>query len=146
MGGRLQRSGQAGVASIADADAEMAPRLESLAHAYNYTSWIFGLVEPHLGDEVLEVGAGHGTFTEILRDRGARVVATDVSDRCADLLRARFAGDAGVSVVQGGAEAVAGMPPFDCAVLINVLEHIKDDDGRPGHLVGARVPASLQRL
>jgi SAM-dependent methyltransferase len=140
MGVRLPRSGRAGVASIADADTEMAPRLDSLANADNYTSWIFGLVEPHLGDEVLEVGAGHGTFTEILRARGTRVVATDVADRCADLLRARFAGDAGVSVVQGGTEAVAGMPPFDCAVLINVLEHIKDDDGALLDLAAALKP------
>lgn len=150
MGERLQRSGRAGVASIADADTEMAPRLENLANAHNYTSWIFGLVEPHLGDEVLEVGAGHGTFTEILSARGARVVATDVSQRCADVLRDRFAGDEHVTVVHGGADAVAGQPPFDSAVLINVLEHIPDDDAalrdlaatlRPGGRLILWVPA-----
>jgi SAM-dependent methyltransferase len=117
------------VASVAAADAELAETLDNLDGADNYAAWIFEQVEPHLGDAVLEVGAGHGTFTEILSARGARVVATDVSQRCADVLRERFAGDERVTVVHGGADAVAGLPPFDSAVLINVLEHIPDDDG-----------------
>jgi protein-L-isoaspartate O-methyltransferase len=117
------------VASVAAADVELAETLDNLDGADNYAAWIFEQVEPHLGDAVLEVGAGHGTFTEILSARGARVVATDVSQRCADVLRERFARDERVTVVHGGADAVAGLPPFDSAVLINVLEHIPDDDG-----------------
>jgi SAM-dependent methyltransferase len=128
MGSLLKRSRPATVASVAAADAELAETLDNLDGADNYAAWIFEQVEPHLGDAVLEVGAGHGTFTEILSARGARVVATDVSQRCADVLRERFAGDARVTVVHGGADAVAGLPPFDSAVLINVLEHIPDDD------------------
>jgi Methyltransferase domain len=69
---------------------------------------------------MLEVGAGHGTFTEMLSARGYHVVATDVSERCAGILRDRFATDERVTVVPGGAEAVAGMPLHDAAVLINV--------------------------
>jgi SAM-dependent methyltransferase len=88
----------------------------------------------------LEVGAGHGTFTEILSARSARVVATDVSQRCADVLRERFADDERVTVVHGGAEAAAGLPPFDSAVLINVLEHIQDDDGALRELAATLKP------
>ncbi len=128
MGSLLKRSGSPTVASVAAADAELAETLDNLDGADNYAAWIFEQVEPHLGDSVLEVGAGHGTFTEILSARGARVVATDVSQRCADVLRERFAGDERVTVAHGGAEAAAGLPPFDSAVLINVLEHIPDDD------------------
>jgi len=129
MGSLPKRSGTPTVASVAAADVELAETLDNLDGADNYAAWIFEQVEPHLGDAVLEVGAGHGTFTEILSARGARVVATDVSQRCADVLRERFAGDERVTVVHGGADAVAGLPPFDSAVLINVLEHIPDDDG-----------------
>jgi SAM-dependent methyltransferase len=129
MGSLLKRSGSPTVASVAAADVELAETLDNLDGADNYAAWIFEQVEPHLGDAVLEVGAGHGTFTEILSARGARVVATDVSQRCAEVLRERFAGDERVTVVHGGAAAAAGLPPFDSAVLINVLEHIPDDDG-----------------
>src|SRR5262249_36598229 len=52
-----------------------------------------------------------------------------VSDRCAGILRTRFADDTRVTVLQGSVGAAAELPPFDSAVLINVLEHIEDDDG-----------------
>lgn len=134
------RSRPAGVAGVAEADITMAPSLERLGAADNYTKWIFSHIEPHLGQEVLEVGAGHGTFTELFSARAARVVATDVSDRCADMLRARFAGNERVTVRDGGTEIAAGMPPFDSAVLVNVLEHIKDDDGALLDLADALKP------
>lgn len=116
-------------ASIAAADAELAETLDNLDGADNYASWIFEQVEPHLGSDVLEVGAGHGTFTELLGARSARVAATDVSDRCVRILRSRFADDPRIMVVEGSAAEAAELPPFDSAVLINVLEHIEDDDG-----------------
>jgi SAM-dependent methyltransferase len=140
MGSLPKRSGSPTVASVAAADVELAETLDNLDGADNYAAWIFEQVEPHLGDAVLEVGAGHGTFTEILSARGARVVATDVSQRCADVLRERFAGDERVTVVHGGADAVAGLPPFDSAVLINVLEHIPDDDGALSDLAATLKP------
>jgi 2-polyprenyl-3-methyl-5-hydroxy-6-metoxy-1,4-benzoquinol methylase len=116
------------VADVAAADVELADTLDHLDDAGNYADWILAQVEPHLGQNVLEVGAGHGTFTEMLSGRGHRVVATEVSERCVGILRARFATNERVTVVQGGAGAVAGLPLHDAAVLINVLEHIPDDD------------------
>lgn len=117
-----------GVANVAAADAELADTLDNLDGAGNYAGWILAQVEPHLGENVLEVGAGHGTFTEMLSAQGYRVVATDVSERCVGILASRFAADERVTVVRGGADAVAGMPLHDAAVLINVLEHIPDDE------------------
>jgi SAM-dependent methyltransferase len=119
----------AAVASATFADAELAETLDNLDGAGNYAAWIFEHVEPHLGKEVLEVGAGHGTFTGLLSMSSARVVATDASERCAGILRTRFTGDPRVTVLQGGIATAAGLPPFDSVVLMNVLEHIEDDDG-----------------
>lgn len=123
------RAHPAAVASITAADAELEETLDNLDGAGNYAAWIFEHVNPHLGKEVLEVGAGYGTFTGLLSTNSTRVVATDVSERCAGILRARFADDPRVTVLQGSTAAAAGLPPFDSAVLINVLEHIEDDDG-----------------
>jgi len=116
------------VASIDAADAELEETLDNLDGADNYAAWIFEAVEPHLGEAVLEVGAGHGTFTGLLSARSARVAATDVSERCVGILSARFADDPRVTVLHGSAADAAELPPFDSAVLINVLEHIADDD------------------
>lgn len=117
------------VAGITAADAELENTLDNLNGADNYAAWIFEQVEPHLGDEVLEVGAGHGTFTGLLSARSTRVVATDVSERCANILRTRFVDDPRVTVLQGSAAAAMEFSPYDSAVFINVLEHIEDDDG-----------------
>jgi SAM-dependent methyltransferase len=123
-----RRTGRTGPATFSAADSELEDTLDSLDGADNYTRWIMGMMEPYLGADVLEVGAGHGTFTEVLAGREMRVVATDLSERCAGVLRSRFFGVSNVEVVQGDIQMAAARGPFDAAVLINVLEHIEDDD------------------
>jgi predicted RNA methylase len=100
----------AAVASITAADAELEETLDNLDSARNYIAWIFEQVEPHLGKEVLEVGAGHGTFTGLLSTSSARVVAMDVSQRCTGILRARFADDPRVTVLPAGRTTTAPDP------------------------------------
>ncbi len=113
-------------AEFAGADQELAETLDSLDGAENYAGWIFDLIRPHLGPTVLEVGAGHGTFTDMLAGEH-RVVATELSPRCIEILRDRFAGRPGVEVVAADVSGALSHGPFDAAVLINVLEHIEDD-------------------
>src|SRR5688572_30640298 len=40
--------------------------LESMAYAVNYHRWIFDIFSPHLGKNIVEVGAGTGSFSELL--------------------------------------------------------------------------------
>lgn len=122
------------------ADAELEETLENLDEAGNYAGWIFDLVEPHLGEKVLEVGAGHGTFTQHIANGAGRVVVVDPSARCVDVLRARFPSDPKVDVLEGSIDAAIGNGPFDAAVLINVLEHIADDRGALNQLFGLLRP------
>ncbi len=114
-------------ARFAEADAELEGVLDSLGEsAPNYAAWIASLMEPYLGRVVVEIGAGHGTMVEQLRDEGRTVVATDVSKRCLDVLHGRYDDMAGVEVreldllVDGAPENV------DSVVLVNVLEHLDD--------------------
>jgi SAM-dependent methyltransferase len=123
-------------ADFSASDAELATTLDNLDDAGNYAEWIFELIEPHLGAEVLEVGAGHGTFTEMLAGRAKRVVASDISERCVGRLRERFSGAESVEVVHGSIESAASLGPFDSVVLINVLEHIEDDNGALRQIIG----------
>jgi len=138
-------------ADFSAADAELAETLDNLDGADNYAGWIFELLKPHLGREVLEIGAGHGTFTEMLAAEADRVVASDISQRCVSRLRERFSGAESVQIMHGSVDSAAALGPFDSVVLINVLEHIEDDDGtlrelrgrllRPGGRVILWVPA-----
>jgi SAM-dependent methyltransferase len=124
--------------------------LASLEEADNYADWIYELVEPYLGKRVLEIGAGHGELTERLR-RNARVTATDLSERCIAELAQRFEGCADVEVVRADVAALDDeVGGFDSVVLINVLEHIDDDERaladlakrlRPGGRMCVFVPA-----
>jgi SAM-dependent methyltransferase len=113
-------------ASFSEADIELAETLDSLDEATNYANWIFELLEPYLGAHVLEVGAGHGTFTARLA-RERTVVATELSPRSIAELRDRFRSRSDVVVLATDVPGAASDGPYDAAVLINVLEHIDDD-------------------
>jgi SAM-dependent methyltransferase len=103
--------------------------LEVLRRSSRYAAWQFERCRPYLGERVLDVGAGLGTFTE-LAARHAEVVAVEPEDRFASLLRTRFDGHDRVAVVCLRAEdlepTVLG-GPFDSVLCLNVLEHIEDD-------------------
>jgi hypothetical protein len=51
--------------------------LEELSQAVRYRRDLFELIEPHLGDSVLEVGAGIGDFAAQLTGR-RRMIVTDI--------------------------------------------------------------------
>jgi len=113
-------------AEFDESDAELASVLDSLQDADNYADWIYDLCAPHLGTEVLEIGAGHGELTERLIE-GRFVTATDLSKRCVEELQARYAGMANVDVRHADIAALDDDRRYDSVVLINVLEHIPDD-------------------
>lgn len=115
------------VADFDAADSRLAATLESLDDAPNYRDWILSLLRPWAKHPILEVGAGHGTFTEVLEADGP-ITACEPSPRAAALLRERFAGSAIVTVEDRPVEALASTPAFGTAMLINVLEHIEDDE------------------
>jgi glycosyltransferase involved in cell wall biosynthesis/ubiquinone/menaquinone biosynthesis C-methylase UbiE len=115
-------------AQFDEADVELAEILDNLADGSNYADWIASLAEPWLGARVLEVGAGHGTLTWRLRSHASTVVATELSARAADRLRDRYADDKGVEVICGDIETVTRDAEFDTIVVVNVLEHIEDDE------------------
>ena len=76
----------------------------------------------------VEIGAGHGTFTQTLVDAGATVLVSEVSEASADHLRRTFAGDDRVEVLHDltGEAVLAREDEWDLAVMISVLHHIPD--------------------
>jgi glycosyltransferase involved in cell wall biosynthesis/phospholipid N-methyltransferase len=126
---RKSRSGPYGRQSLAEfdsADNELAGSLESLDRAKHYAGWIYSMIDPYLGKDVLEIGAGHGTFTDLLLD-GRNVTATDLSPRCVDILERRFRDTPEVAVKLCDVSTEFDLGLFDSVVMINVLEHVDED-------------------
>jgi SAM-dependent methyltransferase len=104
------------------------------------------MLSGHPGRRVVNVGAGQGTLSELLEQRGFEVVSVDPSPEAVALLRARCRGE----VVPAAAEALPFPDAaFDAAVLGEVLEHLDDDLAglrevkrvlRPGAVVAVSVP------
>jgi SAM-dependent methyltransferase len=120
-------------------DATLASTLDTLDDAVNYMAWIVDLIRPHLAGPIMEVGAGHGTFTGALAEIGD-VHAVEPGEHASAVLAGRFAGDARVRVTSGVIDDVEREPVYGSAVMINVLEHIEDDVGALRELRGRLVP------
>lgn len=77
---------------------------------------------------VLEIGAGHGTFTHTLVAAGAEVTVTEASQASAEHLRVAFADDPRVRVLhdESGEGVLAEASQWDLVVMISVIHHIPD--------------------
>ncbi len=121
--------------------------------AHRYRAWLLDQVRPWLGRRVLEVGCGVGNITaELLALE--RVVAIDAEPAYLDELHRRLGRPDNLRTealaVEDEALAQLRAEELDCAVMLNVLEHIDDDVGalrnlaralRPGSPVVVQVPA-----
>lgn len=96
----------------------------------NNNAWTSRVIEPYLGNDVLEIGSGLGTFSNYLVSHGREVTLLDRNPEYIRYLHERFGGNPRVSIVESDALAVDNTfkdSPFDTAVAINVLEHVSDD-------------------
>jgi SAM-dependent methyltransferase len=127
--------------------------LNNLTGTPQYLSWLASEVRPHVGAEVLELGAGIGNISGRLIARRALYVAAEKDPLHLHTLRNRFLRTPNVAVRRVDPEApedFAGMEArFDTVLCLNMLEYM-DDAGRvlasirtalqPGGLVVVLVP------
>lgn len=76
----------------------------------NILNRIVDAAEVGAGDNVVEVGPGLGALTAVLASRGARVVAVEVDHDLVPELRARFASEQAVSIIEAD---ILDLPPED---------------------------------
>lgn len=104
--------------------------LINLTRTPNYLKWITELIRPWLGDRVLEIGAGDGTFTGRLMGRRTRYVAAEGDPIELHALRNRFLRTPNVTVEEWLPRRPAVEPAwreeFDSALCLNVLEGVPD--------------------
>lgn len=104
--------------------------LEALSGMGHYYDWIVDHFAPHARGRMVEYGCGNGTISARLRPLVEKLDLVEPSPNLIAILRDRFAGDAAVTVHGQNLEAhvaAGAVGSYECAVLVNVLEHIADD-------------------
>jgi SAM-dependent methyltransferase len=125
--------------------------LKQLASATRLCDWMFDQFAWAVGDEVVEIGAGIGTFSERLLLAGAkRLLLIEPEPACADILVSRFADDPRVRIARETlpeARALAeNAASFDFALCQNVLEHVEHDAEAVGAIAKALRPGGRLSL
>jgi glycosyltransferase involved in cell wall biosynthesis/protein-L-isoaspartate O-methyltransferase len=111
--------------------------LNNLTGTPQYLSWMARIIRPHVGDTVLEIGAGIGNLTARLMGRRLQYVACERDPLYLHALRNRFLRTPNVCVRQldpaepddFGRDAGA----FETVLCLNVLEYLE----RPDRMVAA---------
>jgi len=106
--------------------------LEAMSFAVNYHRWILSIFEPYLGARVVEVGAGTGSFSELLLERRLESLSlVEPSKAMYQQLCERVAESQNVTtyndVFENVAEEIRLAERPDSIIYVNVLEHIADD-------------------
>ncbi len=125
--------------------------LEAMDFAVNYHRWILEESAPYIGGRVAEVGAGRGSFSQLLLEKPlAHLSAFEPSADMFPLLRQALGQDERARSVYGFFRSPPSGELFDSVLYINVLEHIEDDGAelvrvyqalKPGGHVVLFVPA-----
>lgn len=101
------------------------------AHAKNWKSYWSARISPHLRGDVLEVGAGIGTNTVLLRPlhQGSWTCLEPDGKLVAELktVLARTNLEKTCRVLEGTISGLPANERFDTIIYIDVLEHIPDD-------------------
>ena len=101
--------------------------LNNLTGTPQYLAWLARVLRPHLGDTVLELGAGIGNITGRLMGRRLQYVAAEKDPLYLHALRNRFLRTPNVSVLRldpGRPEDFENAGgPFDTVLCVNVLEY-----------------------
>jgi 2-polyprenyl-3-methyl-5-hydroxy-6-metoxy-1,4-benzoquinol methylase len=101
-----------------------------MACLISYYQWVLGMVEPYIGDRVLDAGCGLGNAIELIRKRAKFVVGIDCCMTCVEIATDRFRDDPKIKIVAGDIQSDAaglGRESFDTVLCLDVLEHIEDD-------------------
>jgi glycosyltransferase involved in cell wall biosynthesis len=105
--------------------------LITLTRTPAYVRWISNLLRPHLGDNVLEIGASTGTFSSILMGRRLKYVASDADPLYLHALENRFLRTPNVEVARvdpGDPDSFPRAGEFDSVICLNVLEGVEDPE------------------
>ena len=109
--------------------------LEAMSFALRYHRWILELFDPYLGSRVAEIGAGSGSFSELLLTRELEsLIVVEPSDTMFQSLKTRLSTIEGPTKIRFHNSTfrqvvgeIRSVQP-DSIFYVNVMEHIAEDE------------------
>lgn len=109
--------------------------LEAMSFAENYHRWILQIFRPYLGKRIVEVGAGTGSFSELILEHPVESLSlVEPSEEMYGILAERIKSirtEASLKtfnqVFTGVAREIKAADEPDSIIYVNVLEHVSDD-------------------
>jgi SAM-dependent methyltransferase len=113
----------------------------AMAEAKNYIAWILDSFSDYLAAPVLEIGVGHGSYTDVLRGY-ADYLGVDIDSASVEEARQRFPDleFRTVDITEAEFAEFASRRQFGSIICLNVLEHIEDDAQAVANLARALKP------
>ena len=99
--------------------------LEIFDKAIVWRKYLFYKIKKYFGKEILEVGAGMGSFTKTYFDKNKRITLSELDPNLIDILKKKFKNNKNVSLEFKFTKKINSR--YNTILYISVLEHIKND-------------------
>ena len=116
--------------------------LEAFDKAHIWRKYIYLLIKKFLKKDILEVGAGIGSFTSNYIDQDKNITLTDPDTYNSTLLEKKFIKNNNVKILKCFVNEINNT--FDNILYLNVLEHIEDDSGELNFFTG--IPQFIENI
>lgn len=108
--------------------------LERIAVAPAFNKWMFQTIEPFINGKILEIGSGIGNLSKFFIDKGKSICLSDYDTDYINILTDKFP-QLSSSILKIDLSDpdfeynnLSSKSSFDSIFLLNVLEHIEDDN------------------
>lgn len=110
--------------------------LDVIARAGKFNRWMFNVIRPYIKGRTLEIGSGIGNISAFLPEAAGNIVLSDYNNVYCNILKEKFSGHPSIEniisinlIAPGFNQQYASLlNSFDTAIVLNVIEHIGDDD------------------
>lgn len=105
--------------------------LPYMTQTTNYNDWIFRLFKDYVGDHVVDIGSGYGTFINYINGH-KQVISIEPSTEGYEYMKEAFKDNNNISLINGDfndksvLDGLSGKD-IDTVICLNVLEHIEND-------------------
>ncbi len=99
--------------------------LENFDKAQIWRRYIYFLISKYFKDNILEVGAGIGSFTKLYEQKYQKIILSESDSEFCDLLNKKFKSNDNIQVTNNYINKID--KKFETIIYLNVLEHIEND-------------------